>query len=349
MNQIQLLATHNSYHLEVTLRERPWHALLIGPHPENYHYSHATLTHQAASQSVRSFELDIWADPQGGHYAHPLIRRLAGLPPPPADLMAAPGPKVLHVADLDVGTTCYTLLTCLAELVAWSAAHPRHVPIPIMLEFKTAQWNDSALLAALDADLRAAVPPAQLLVPDDIRLSSSQIDTLEASILHHGWPDLDSARGRLFFVMDDGPQPLGPVRDAYIADGHASLEGRVVFTQSAPGEPDCAFQKLNTPHEDDGGLQRIQEAVRRGYWVRTRADVPITTLFERDVTAQREAALRSGAQMVSTDWPAMGMSARYGVDYAVGFEGGWGARCNPVNARGMCDERTVLEPEEYYR
>lgn len=360
MNHIQLLATHNSYHREVTLQERRWHSVLLAG-PENYYYSHATLAHQAAAQSVRSFELDIWADPDGGNYATPLIRRLSGAPYPPQDLMAQSGAKVLHVADLDVGTTCYTLITCLEEVKAWSDAHPLHVPIPIMLEFKKAtpvrlgsskpiSWNDTALLASLDDEIRSVIPTTQLLVPDDIRQDGK---TLEESILTRGWPDLDSARGRIFFVMDDGPTTLGAVRNAYVEGGHSNLEGRVVFTQSAPGEADCAYQKLNTPNggdDDDeaGNLVRIQEAVRKGYWVRTRADVPITTLLSNDTTGQREAALVSGAQMVSTDWPAMGMSARYGVDYMVGFEGGWGARCNPVNGDGVCDERTVLEPKEYY-
>ena len=40
----------------------------------------------------------------------------------------------------------------------------------------------------------------------------------------------------MLFLLDNEP---GPVRDAYVA-GRPSLEGRVLFTNSLPGEPDVA-------------------------------------------------------------------------------------------------------------
>jgi hypothetical protein len=52
----------------------------------------------------------------------------------------------------------------------------------------------------------------------------------------------------------------------------------------------------------------------------------------------RDLALGSGAQIVSTDFPVYGMSARYGWDYAVHFEGGKVARCNPVVAPKGCED-----------
>lgn len=357
MNQIQVVGTHNSYHREVSLSERAWHSRLLGG-AENYYYSHSALDIQAEHQGVRSFELDIWADPDGGNYAHPVVRRLSNLPYPPGDLMNQPGTKVLHVADKDVGTTCYTLVSCLTVLRTWSRAHPHHVPIPIMLEFKTTRahlgylggtapvsWNDTALLDALDAELRAVFAPHELLTPDDLRRGGDDGLTLEESVLSRGWPDLDSARGRFFFVMDDGPQALGAVRNASV-EGRPSLEGRVVFTQSAPGQPDCAFQKLNKPLGRQQ-QQNIREQVHRGYWVRTRADEPISTVLSDDVTAVRDAAFASGAQIVSTDWPAHGMSARYHVDYVVQLDGGMKARCNPVNAPDSCKEGRDLEAQTH--
>lgn len=368
MNQIQVIATHNSYHREVTPAERHWHSVLLSE-PTNYYYSHAALDLQLGHQGIRSLELDIWADPApGGNYARPLIRRLSGGGYPDQAVMREPGAKVLHVSDLDVGTTCLTLVACLTAVRTWSRAHPRHVPISIMLEFKTASsssvdnllglvgsahpvpWNDTAQLAGLDAEIRSVFAPDELVVPDDLRRRGDDDHlSLEQSVLAHGWPDLESARGRVLFAMDDGPAGLGAVRDAYVADGRASLEGRVIFTQSVPGEPDCAFQKLNDPLADDKARVNIREQVRMGYWVRTRADVPVTTVLSNDTTSMRDAALASGAQMVSTDWPAYGMSARYGVDYVVRYEGGRTAVCNPVNAPDSCTNETELEPPEYYQ
>ncbi|CCF42252.1 acid phosphatase [Colletotrichum higginsianum] len=352
MNHVQVIGTHNSYHREAPLAEHPAQAAIL-PNVQNYYYSHPALDVQATYQSIRNFELDIFADPDGGHYATRLVRRHAGLDDAPDPDLLAPGIKVLHVADADYHTTCKTLTACLSVVKAWSDAHQDHVPIPFMIEFKTSEaaiaaaagaapipWNDTALLRGLDDEIRAVFGPDRLVTPDDLRRGNL---TLEQSVLRHGWPDLESARGRVLFLMDNGP--VHPVRDAY-TDGRPNLEGRVLFTNSAPGNPDCAFQKLNDPTGAEQANIRAQVAA--GYWVRTRADVPLDTLFSNDTTAMREAAFASGAQVVSTDFQAYGMSTRWDVDYAVRFEGAAAVRCNPVTAAEGCDD-AALEPVEYVR
>ncbi|KAL0943042.1 acid phosphatase [Colletotrichum truncatum] len=352
MNQIQVVGTHNSYHREAPLEEHPTQATIL-PNVQNYYYSHPALDVQATYQSIRNFELDIFADPEGGHYASHLIRQLANLSTTPDPDLQQPGIKVLHVADADYHTTCKTFIGCLNIVKAWSKAHPDHVPIPFMIEFKTTEaaiaaaggasqipWNDTKLLQGLDDEIRSVFAPEDLVTPDDIRRGNL---TLEQSVLQHGWPDLESARGRVLFLMDNGP--VHPVRDAY-TEGRPNLEGRVLFTNSAPGESDCAFQKLNDPTGTEQA--NIQAQVKAGYWVRTRADVPLDTLFADDVTAMREAAFSSGAQIVSTDFQAYGMSTRWDVDYAVRLPGGAAARCNPVTAGEGCRD-AALEPVEYVR
>lgn len=102
--------------------------------------------------------------------------------------------------------------------------------------------------------------------------------------------------------------------------------------------------QLNDP-TTDADVARIQRQVQAGYWVRTRADVPLATVRDGCATARRDAALRSGAQIVSTDFPAYGMSARWGCDYAVRLPGGRAAACNPVNGGGCAGEE--LERREY--
>ncbi|OLN87093.1 hypothetical protein CCHL11_06490 [Colletotrichum chlorophyti] len=352
MNQVQVIGTHNSYHREAPLSEKTAQASIL-PNVQNYYYSHPSLDVQATFQSIRNFELDIFADPQGGHYATPLIRKLANLSTAPDPDLLPPGIKVLHVADADYHPSCKTLIACLNIVKAWSKAHPDHVPIPFMIEFKVSEallvpfggatqipWNDTALLKGLDDEIRSVFAPEDLVTPDDLRRGNL---TLEQSVLQHGWPDLDSARGRVLFLMDNGP--VHPVRDAYTAE-RPNLEGRVLFTNSAPGNPDCAFQKLNDP---TGAEQaNIQAQVKAGYWVRTRADVPLDTLLSNDTTSMREAAFSSGAQVVSTDFQAYGMSTRWNVDYAVRFPGAAAARCNPVNGPAFC-ESGKLEPVEYVR
>ncbi|MFE4959941.1 Ca2+-dependent phosphoinositide-specific phospholipase C [Streptomyces sp. NPDC056653] len=67
----------------------------------------------------------------------------------------------------------------------------------------------------------------------------------------------------------------------------------------------------------------------------TRSDVPFGAARTGD-TKQLEAALASGAQIVSTDFPVPGLAARYGSDYVAQLPGGGPARCNPVGAPRSC-------------
>ncbi len=174
-----------------------------------------------------------------------------GLPYPSDPTYQTNSTKVMHVPDLDVGTVCASLVQCLGIIKGWMDDHAQAVPIPILLEFKTAEsiggviggskiieWDDAELLDFVDGEIRSVFGAEQLIVPDDMRREGS---SLEASILEHGWPGLASARGKIFFLMDNGP--VNKIRDAY-RDGRPNLEGRVIFTNSAPGEADCAFQKV---------------------------------------------------------------------------------------------------------
>lgn len=277
--------------------------------------------------------------------------------------MDQPGTKVLHIADADVGTICHTLVECLTQVKTWSEANngQQHVPIPILLEFKKTEpaieqeggvvaedWTVEAL-DRVDAEIRSVFPPDQLITPDDIRNlarhnggTNNDSATLEDAILafEHGggWPTLSSSRGKFFFVMDNEPTHPIQIRDPYRSGGRTNLEGRVIFTNSEPGQPDAAFIKRNDPLSGDNQRQ-IRELVAKGYFVRTRADEPIRMLLRDDgsAPAMRKAALESGAQIVSTDWASAGMSARYNSDYFVGLPAG-PARCNPVNAPRICKD-----------
>ncbi len=178
-----------------------------------------------------------------------------------------------------------------------------------------------------------------MITPDDIRRRGL---TLEQSVLRHGWPSLDRSRGKVAFLLDNDP---GPIRDAYRA-GRPNLEGRVLFTNSRRGLQDAAFIKRNEPRNEN--TAQIQELVRAGYLVRTRSDVPLTTILDGDLT-QLAAALESGAQVVSTDFPVPGMAARYGSDFVAQLPTGGVARCNPVNARRSCRDSQLEPPKRYGR
>jgi hypothetical protein len=237
------------------------------------------------------------------------------------------------------------LVTCLEQVRSWSDANPRHVPLFILLELKRSDsravaqggvvapaW-DAAALDSLDAEIRSVFEEDDMITPDDVRRRGL---TLEQSVLRYGWPTLRESRGEVVFLLDNDP---GAIRNAYTA-GRPSLEGRVIFTNSRPGQPDAAFIKRNEPR--GANTAQIQELVRQGYLVRTRSDLPLSTVTTED-TSLLDAALRSGAHVISTDFPEVGMSARYDSDFVARLPEGGVARCNPVNARRNCRTER-LEP-----
>jgi Phosphoinositide phospholipase C, Ca2+-dependent len=346
LNEIQVMGTHNSYKRELSrVEERTYDGIIATPgdYERFLAYSHAAIPNQFARQDVRGLELDLFPDPVGGLYAEPLVRQRLGTGPLPDPEWRTPGIKVLHVADLDYKTSCVRLVTCLRQVAQWSDANPGHVPLQILLELKQSDlravaqggvvappWN-LAQLDALDAEIRSVFSERELITPDDVRRPGL---TLEQSVRRHGWPSLARTRGKVLFLLDNEP---GPVRESYVA-GRPNLEGRVIFTNARAGFPDAAFIKRNEPRGMN--TAEIQALVRQGYLVRTRSDVPLATVTAND-PEMLHAALISGAQLISTDFPQIGMTGRYDSDYAARLPEDLPARCNPVNAPRRCDSRRL--------
>jgi hypothetical protein len=183
----------------------------------------------------------------------------------------------------------------------------------------------SSTFDALDAEIRSVFPSDELITPDDVR---GHYDTLEQAVLAGNWPTLASARGKVVFLMDQ--RPVGPV---YLA-GHNSLRGRVLFTNAEPGEPDAAFIERNDGPEED-----ITALVRKGYLIRTRTDAD-TKEARVNLTSRRDAMIESGAQILSTDYPAS-EPARWPGHFAVSLPENAIARCNPVNSSRACSSESL--------
>jgi hypothetical protein len=341
MNQVQVIGSHNSYHAGIAVSESK---LVNEKNPTLYQgleYRHRPLDQQLNS-GIRQIELDIYADSAGGRYAHPggpAAVAAAGLPADPAfdpqGIMNKPGFKVMHVQDLDYRSTCQPLIACLQIVRTWSKAHPKHVPIYILLETKQTDLPPQyhalptekftlSTFDAMDAEIRSVFSSGEIITPDQVR---GKHKTLEEAVLQNQWPTLAKARGKVVFLMDQ--RPVGPV---YL-EGHDSLRGRVIFTNAVPGQPDCAFTE-----ENDGTRETIADLVRKGYLVRTRTDAD-TKEARTGETTRRDAALVSGAQLLSTDYPASEPSQW--TQYSVSLPNGAVARCNPVNAPVACSNAAL--------
>ncbi len=341
INQLQSVGTHNSYHIKP---DDDVFALLQAFSPalaESLDYTHPALATQFGSQRVRQIELDIFADPNGGLYKDHQINQLLGKPVASgiADLNR-PGLKTMHVQEVDYKTRCYTFVACLRQVKRWSDRHPRHLPITILVEakddpivdpvnlgFVVPAPFDLAALNAIDTEVRSVFGPEDLITPDDVRNGAA---TLEQAVLSGtGWPTVGSSRGKVMFMLDNESKA------SLYAQGHPSLAGRVLFTPTNPGTPESAFIKDNDPLGADGlGWRRIQGYVASGYVVRTRSDADTIQARTGDTT-MRDAALKSGAHWVSTDYPTIEDNI-FGTDYFVRIPGGGVARCNPINAGRSC-------------
>ena len=333
INQIQVIGSHNSYHAGIAPNEMK---IWLAKNPDAFKgldYQHQPLTQQLDS-GVRQIELDIYADSQGGKYAHPNgphMVEAAGLPPdPPFDpdhVMDKPGFKVMHMQDIDYRSNCEPFTACLKEVRQWSHAHPRHIPVFILVETKEGKPRPGVQMTvpepftestfdALDAEIRSVFPARELITPDDVR---GHYETLNQAVLAGNWPALAHARGKVIFLMDQ--RPVGPV---YLT-GHPSLRGRVLFTNAEPGEPDAAFIERN-----DGPAADITALVKKGYLIRTRTDADTKEARTND-TARRDQMFATGAQILSTDYP-VNEPARWPGNFVVTLPGKVAARANPVNA-----------------
>ncbi len=343
LNQMQVIGTQNSFHQEPPANEKAIRVQITGPQVEQtIEYTHAPVAKQLGYQKVRQLEFDVYADPYGGMYSTPYLRVAAGNGPMDP-VMNQPGTKVLHLQDVDYHSSCLTFVKCLQQVKDWSDRNRGAVTVAIMLEFQDRplivpgeteprpgtviplKWDRPRMLA-LEREILSVFPRDRLVTPDNVRKPGK---TLEQSVLQDGWPTVDATRGKILFLMDND----GAYRDTYLR-GNPSLEGRLLFTNSKPGVPDGAFMKRYV--WDQGGVAEITGLVRKGYLVRTRADADTMQARTND-TSTRDAALATGAQWVSTDYPAPGMASRFdGSPYYAAIPGGYTARCNPQTAPSYC-------------
>jgi hypothetical protein len=323
INKVQVIGSHNSYKQAI---DSVLFSLLRKKNPDaalSLEYSHIPLGAQL-DLGLRNLEIDVYADEKGGKYAHPKgLDWEAGAKPPapaydPGGEMNNPGFKVFHVQDLDFRSNCYTFADCLHQLRAWSDAHPDHYPIYITMNAKDAEVKapdftipekfTSAVFDRLDKEILDNLGRSYLVIPDDIR---GNYASLEQAVLGNRWPTMKGMRGKFFFILDEG----GEHRASYI-DGHPSLTGRILFTDSPEGTPEAAFMIINDAKRDQ---EKIKEMVRKGYMVRTRADADTREARANDKSSFF-AACASGAQIITTDYYYK--SKFFPSEYVVSFDGG---------------------------
>lgn len=265
-----------------------------------WRYSHAPLDVQLETQGVRQLELDV-------RYAR-------------GELF------VTHLPIVDGRSTCKRLVDCLARVKRWSRGNPAHLPVFVMIEVKDdlAPARLHGRLDAIDFAITRVFSRDELLTPEDVVGTSP---SLRSAVMERGWPTVDESRGRIAFVM------MGPRRykHAY-TENRPRLEGRVMFV--GEGSPDYPYSSVLFYDDPIAQHALITAAAKQNFLVRTRADARQQLSVRR-----RDAALASGANFISTDFP----DRRYGW---VELGGPSAGRCNPLSASLHCDARALLEQSE---
>ncbi len=267
LNRLRMIATHNSYRKKADALRMFFVGLAVPGEPARLDYAHPPLADQLAA-GIRSFALDIRL--RGGRF------------------------ETEHVPFVDNRSTSPDFGLALREIALWSDRNAGHVPLILLLELKSDyMFLDPGLkgigageLDALDALLRAGLGN-RLTTPDDVRGGAAD---LHSAVTKNGWPHLSTLRGKVLVILHENEKYRAP----YI-QGRPTLEGRAMFTCAPSGSPDAAVAILNDPV---GDAKKIGDLTAAGFLVRTRADGD--GVHDPEGLA---AAVRSGAQIVSTDFP----------------------------------------------
>lgn len=275
-------------------------------------YTHAPLAVQLQEQGVRQIELDVHRNASKGVF------------------------EVYHLFLVDEGTSCRLFTECLAAVKMWSDSNLAHQPIFIQIEPKDSPSNEAdaeAYFELLENEVLSVFPRNRVVAPDDVRKGAA---TLRDGIAKDGWPTLRNARSRVVFFIDNSAALRG-----YYTHGGKSLDGRLMFIDSDPTDPFAGILLANDPVSD---AQRIADSLKAGLMIRTRADSDNIEPFAGD-TSKRDAAIASGAQFVSTDYPvAVAGVPMSGEPFFVEIPGGTPSRCNPVTAPMECTSLDIEDP-----
>jgi hypothetical protein len=321
LTDLTYIGSHNSYKQALHPKLMVWLNRIEPKTAQALDYGHPPLATQL-SLGLRLFELDIFYDPAGNLYQNPLgdawLFRDESFSAQHSQALQMPGFKVLHAQDIDFRTHCITLAQCLSELTRFSIANPNHVPIVITFNLKSQTVDLPGFTEPLPFNQTAFIGLQRTII-DHLGLTrifrpaelQGQWTSLAAAVENNGWPLIKALRGKFLLVLDESEETLRPYSALLAKPGH-----NIFFKTPPIGHPDAAILILNDPIKQSA---EIEQAVTKGYLVRTRADANTLEARTNDAT-RRDAAFSSGAQLISSDYYRA--EPRFKGYYEVRFESG---------------------------
>ncbi len=318
LNDIQVIGSHNSYKIAI---EKPlWDYLYKTDSSKatSLQYSHISIKEQL-ELGLRNVELDVFYDPQGGHFNNPkglAIVRQMGIEPLEYDKekkLEEPGLKMFHIQDIDFRSHHLLFKDGLKAMKDWSDENPEHTPVFVLMNTKDQKVErtrdplpfSKEAFDSLDKEILSVFSAEDLITPDFVR---GDYESLQEAILTNGWPNIEKVKGRFLFVLDEKVEKI----NRYLM-GHSGLKGRMLFVNSPEGNPEAAFRIVNNPIKN---FDYIQTLVAKGYLVRTRADAGTKEARNNDYI-MFEKAKESGAQVISTDYylPSIHFKSTYRIAF----------------------------------
>ena len=325
INQIRIIASHNSYkkkpHPKVLRFLKKFQDKLGDQNnPDFIDYGHLPFSEQFDNYGIRGIELDVNYDPKGGQYKRRRVnlflfgqrQRLKG------KALKKPGFKILHISDVDFETNYLTLKSALEALKSWSDLHPDHFPIYINLEAKVSHPADESkalkrlgfkkcipfdrrAFLDLEQEISATLSPDQIFKPSDFKKSYS---SLQGRVVAEGWPLLEEVRGKFIFILEGNNKHL-----------YRTFERPLFFQYGNKSDDNTVFLLRNNAIASEREIRELTS----DFIVRTRSDAGSVESRSNNYDTWN-AALRSGAQIISTDY--------YKADerwssYKIGFKNGF--------------------------
>ncbi|MFW5780504.1 MAG: Ca2+-dependent phosphoinositide-specific phospholipase C [Bacillota bacterium] len=268
LNEIQVLATHNSFKRMPFMPFSKTLELFWGQKVRNGYYGLDFLSEQF-DMGIRGVELDV--------------------------VMYGEDLRLIHDPVTDWRTNGPDFKMALEEIKLWSDINPGHIPINIMLQvrnnfspfshkFKKFTKQD---IQDMDNLLGEVFGEGNIIKPKDIK---GDHDTLREAVETDGWPELSECMGKVYFALLIGDE----TNKQYYKEIDPSFETQRAFIFSKPEEEEKEYTSFILA--DSPFTEGLEELIDKNYILRTRLDEQFNYSEQR-----RVASIELGSQILATD------------------------------------------------
>lgn len=287
-NEVQFLATHNSYQIAATEEyKKLYYALgdltfgLVNT--EKVEFTMDSLTEQF-ELGIRSVEIDIETVDKKGNVSF----------------------IISHNPLYDNTSSCFDFELALEEIKMWSDNNPNHLPITVIIEPKkdvplirnmknfTAEYANE-----IDKILREKMGD-KLLTPADMM---GDYESLKEMRENDGWLPLEETMGKVIFLLHDSIATIGYINQ------DESMKSQAMFPMLRSIDKDKSYASFIIDNEPFIAIENEDELLGRcNLIVRTRADS-----FPGFSEDRYNLANRCSSQIISTDYPIRKGESKYHV------------------------------------